>query len=230
MITAIAIDDEPLALNVIEAFCKEVDFIDLQKTFTKPHDGLKYLKKFSVDLLFLDINMPPISGIDLYKSIQQETMVIFTTAYSEYAVESYDLNAVDFLLKPFELDRFIKAVNRAKEFYNFRHQSEETRNQFLFIRADYSLIKISIADILYIEGLDDYIKIILPDQKPVVTRMTMKNMLEKLPAKEFIRVHRSFIVPFSKVENVRNKTITISGKEIPIGSSYEEHFFSLFKD
>lgn len=230
MITAIAIDDEPLALNVIEAFCKEVDFIDLQKTFTKPHDGLKYLKKFSVDLIFLDINMPPITGIDLYKSIQQETMVIFTTAFSEYAVESYDLNAVDFLLKPFELDRFIKAVNRAKEFYSFRHQSEETRNQFLFIRADYSLIKISIADILYIEGLDDYIKIILPDQKPVVTRMTMKSMLEKLPTKEFIRVHRSFIVPFSKVENVRNKTINISGKEIPIGSSYEENFFALFKD
>ncbi len=229
MIKAIAIDDEPLALNVIEAFCKELDFVDLQKTFTKPHDGLKYLKKFSVDLLFLDINMPPISGIELYKSIQQETMVIFTTAYSEYAVESYELNAIDFLLKPFEKERFNKAVNRAKEFYNFRTQKEEIKNQFLFVRADYSLIKIAIADILFIEGLDDYIKIILPDQKPIVTRMTMKTILEKLPTKEFIRVHRSFIVPFSKIQTVRNKIISIAGNEIPIGSSYEEEFLKFFK-
>lgn len=230
MIKAIAIDDEPLALNVIEAFCKELDFIDLQKTFTKPHDGLKHLKKFSVDLLFLDINMPPISGIELYKSIQQETMVIFTTAHREYAVESYELNAIDFLLKPFEKERFIKAVNRAKEFYNFRTQKEEIKNQFLFVRADYSLIKIAIADILFIEGLDDYIKIILPDQKPIVTRMTMKTILEKLPAKEFIRVHRSFIIPFSKIQNVRNKNISVSGIEIPIGSSYEEEFMKIFKE
>ncbi|GDX52405.1 DNA-binding response regulator [Bacteroidota bacterium] len=228
MIKAIAIDDEPLALNVIEAFCKELDFVDLQKTFTKPHDGLKYLKKFSVDLLFLDINMPPIRGIEFYKSIQQETMVIFTTAHREYAVESYELNAIDFLLKPFEKERFIKAVNRAKEFYTFRRQKEEIKNQFLFVRADYSLIKIALADILYIEGLDDYIKIILPDQKPIVTRMTMKNILEKLPAKEFFRVHRSFIIPFSKIQNVRNKNILISGVEIPIGSSYEEGFMKLF--
>lgn len=112
-------------------------------------------------------------------------MVIFTTAHREYAVESYELNAIDFLLKPFEKERFIKAVNRAKEFYTFRRQKEEIKNQFLFVRADYSLIKIALADILYIEGLDDYIKIILPDQKPIVTRMTMKNILEKLPAKEF---------------------------------------------
>lgn len=229
MIKAIAIDDEPLALNVIEAFCKDLDFVDLQKTFTKPHDGLKYLKKFSVDLLFLDINMPPISGIELYKSIQQETMVIFTTAHGEYAVESYELNAIDFLLKPFEKERFNKAVNRAKEFYNYRTQKEEIRNQFLFVRADYSLIKIAIADILFIEGFDDYIKIILPEKKPIVTRMTMKNILEKLPAKEFIRVHRSFIIPFSKIKYVRNKTISISGVEIPIGSSYEVDFFKVFK-
>lgn len=229
MIKAIAIDDEPLALNVIEAFCKDLDFVDLQKTFTKPHDGLKYLKKFSVDLLFLDINMPPISGIELYKSIQQETMVIFTTAHGEYAVESYELNAIDFLLKPFEKERFNKAVNRAKEFYNYRTQKEEIRNQFLFVRADYSLIKIAIADILFIEGFDDYIKIILPEKKPIVTRMTMKNILEKLPAKEFIRVHRSFIIPFSKIKYVRNKTISISGVEIPIGSSYETDFLKVFK-
>ena len=156
-------------------------------------------------------------------------MVIFTTAYSEYAVESYELNAIDFLLKPFEKERFNKAVNRAKEFYNFRTQKEEIKNQFLFVRADYSLIKIAIADILFIEGLDDYIKIILPDQKPIVTRMTMKTILEKLPTKEFIRVHRSFIVPFSKIQTVRNKIISIAGNEIPIGSSYEEEFLKFFK-
>ncbi|HLP50741.1 MAG TPA: LytTR family DNA-binding domain-containing protein [Chitinophagales bacterium] len=229
MIKAIALDDEPLALKILESFCRQVDFISLEKTFTKPAEAQKYLKKFPADLLFLDIQMPSLSGLDFYKSIQQETMVIFTTAHSQFAVEGFNLSAVDFLLKPFTIERFMQAVNKANDFYNYTHQTEKAPNQFLFIRADYSLIKIAVNDILFIEGLDDYLKIHLHNQKMIVTRMTMKAIMEKLPAREFIRVHRSFIVPFSRIENVRNKVITVAGTEIPIGSSYEEEFFKVFK-
>jgi DNA-binding LytR/AlgR family response regulator len=229
MINAIAIDDEPPALAVVESFCKESGLITLQKTFTKPSEAQKYLKRFPVDLLFLDIQMPSLSGIDFYKSLQQETMVIFTTAYSQFAVEGFNLNAVDFLLKPFTYERFFQAVTKANDFYNYSRQVEKPQTQYLFIRADYSLIKIAVPDIVFIEGLDDYLKIHLQNQKTVVARMTMKTMLEKLPTKEFVRVHRSFIVPFSRIENVRNKVISLAGEEIPIGSSYEEEFFKLFK-
>src|ERR1700756_1980584 len=228
MIKAIAIDDEPLALKVIEAFCEKVDFITLEKTFNKPGEALKYTDNFPVDLLFLDINMPSINGIDFYKQLKQSTMVIFTTAYSEYAVEGFNLNAVDYILKPFTFDRFLLAVNKANEFFNYQNQKENS-SQFLFVRADYSLVKINIANILYIEGLDDYLKIHIQNQKTVVTRITMKAILEKLP-KHFIRVHRSFIVPLPLVESVRNKTISIAGIDIPIGASYEENFFTHFKE
>jgi DNA-binding LytR/AlgR family response regulator len=224
MIKAIAIDDEPLALKVIENFCEKTDIISLQKTFNKPGEALKYVNKFPVDLLFLDINMPSINGIEFYKEIKQNTMVIFTTAYSEYAVEGFNLNAVDYILKPFTYERFLLAVNKANDFFNYQSQKESTSAQFIFVRADYS------AHILYIEGLDDYLKIHIENQKTVVTRMTMKALLEKLPAKDFIRTHRSFIVPFSRIESVRNKNISIANTEIPIGASYEETFFKLFKE
>lgn len=224
MIQAIAIDDEPPALKLIENFCREVNFIELQKTFTSPTDALKYLAKFPVDLLFLDINMPSLSGIDLYKQVRQDTMAIFTTAHSEYAVEGFNLNAVDFLLKPFTIERFTQAANKANDFYQYQHPGQGAVQQFLFVRADYSLIKIPIADILFIEGLDDYLKIHIHNQKMVVARMTMKSILDKLPAGEFIRVHRSFIISFAKIEVIRNKAVMIAGTEIPIGASYEENF------
>ncbi len=228
MIKAIAVDDEPPALKVIENFCAKVDSIELVKTFNKPTEALAHLKKFPVDLIFLDIQMPSMTGLEFHKAIEQNTMVIFTTAYSEYAVEGFNLQAIDYLLKPYTLERFQQAVDKAKEFYNYQHQKENTQN-YLFIRADYSLVKVNIADILYIEGLDDYLKIHLPGKKRVVARMTMKAIIEKLPGNEFIRVHRSFIVPLSKIESIRNKTIQLSGQEIPIGTSYEEEFFKLFK-
>jgi len=228
MMKAIAIDDELPALKVIENFCGKVDFLTLEKTFNKPNEGLKYVNKFPVDLLFLDINMPALKGTDLYRNIKQKTMVIFTTAYSEYAVEGFDLNAIDYLLKPFTYERFLQAAGKANDYFNYLNNTASTEEQFIYIRADYSLIKINTADILFIEGLDDYLKIHLHQQKPVIARMTMKTMAEKLPQGHFIRVHRSFIVSFSRIENVRNKIVTIAGEEIPVGSSYEEAFFSRF--
>jgi len=230
MIKAIAIDDELPALKIIENFCEKTGLIELQKTFSMPNEALKHLSKFPTDLLFLDINMPAMSGIELYKSIEQNTMVIFTTAYSEFAVEGFNLNAIDYLLKPYTYERFLQAVNKANDSVGSTGSIEKNLDQYLFVRADYSLIKIAINDIILIEGLDDYLKIHLHNNpKPIVTRMTMKSILDKLSSKEFIRVHRSFIIPFDKIENVRKKIITIAGKEIPIGSSYESDFNAIFK-
>jgi DNA-binding LytR/AlgR family response regulator len=226
MIKAIALDDEPLALEILQNLCTDIEYVDLQKVFTKSEEAFKYLRKYPVDLLFLDINMPSISGLDFYKKLPHKTMVIFTTAYSEYAVEGFTLNATDYLLKPISLSRFQQAVEKA--FQQWKTQNQNLEQQYLFIRADYSLIKILFSDILYIEGLDDYLKIHIQNQKTVVARMTLKVMLQKLPATEFIRAHRSFIVARSKIEKVRNKTIYINDKEIPISASYETEFFALF--
>jgi len=225
MIHAIAVDDELPALSLLENFCKRVDFIELQKVFNKPNEALRYLQQFPVDLIFLDINMPALTGIDLYKSIRQNTMVIFTTAYSEYAVEGFNLNAVDYLLKPFTFERFMQAVNKAKTAAKI---ADDQKEKYLFIRADYSLIKIVTEDILFIEGLDDYLKIHIQNDKPVIARMTLKNILEKLPSADFVRVHRSYVVPFSRIKSVRNKIIYIENEEIPVGNSYEENFLKLF--
>jgi DNA-binding LytR/AlgR family response regulator len=225
MIKAIAIDDEPLALEILQSLCSAIEYVDLVKTFTKSDEAFKYLKKYPVDLLFLDINMPSISGLDFYKKLPHKTMVIFTTAYSEFAVEGFTLSATDYLLKPISVSRFSQATEKA--FSQWKLQSQNIEQQYLFIRADYSLIKILFSDILYIEGLDDYLKIHIQNQKTVVARMTLKAILQKLPETEFIRVHRSFIIPISKIEKIRNKIIFIEQTEIPVSASYEEAFFAL---
>lgn len=225
MLKAIALDDEPLALEVLQSFCNQMEEISLEKTFTKSEDAFKYLKKYPVDLLFLDINMPSISGIDFYKKLPHKTMVIFTTAYSEYAVEGFNLSATDYILKPFTFSRFQQAVEKAHSQWKLQNQNPE--QLYLFIRADYSLIKILFSDILFIEGLDDYLKIHIRNQKTVVARMTLKVILEKLPSPEFVRVHRSFIVPISKIDKVRNKIIYINDEEIPVSASYEAAFFAM---
>jgi DNA-binding LytR/AlgR family response regulator len=225
MIKALAIDDEPLALNVIEAFCAQLDYIDLQKTFTKPNEALKHLNKYPVDLLFLDIHMPSLTGIDFYKNIEQNTLVIFCTAHGQYAVEGFNLNALDYLLKPFTFERFKQATDKARDYFA---SSNNQKAQHIFVRADYSLQKIMLDDIMCIEALDDYLKIYINNQKTIVARMTMKAMLEKLPSTEFMRVHRSFIVPVKKVESLRNKMLQLGDKKIPVGNSYEEDVLKHF--
>jgi len=225
MIKAIALDDEPLALEILQSLCDTIEYIELEKTFTKSDEAFKYLKKYPVDLLFLDINMPSISGLDFYKKLPHKTMVIFTTAYSEFAVEGFTLSATDYLLKPISLSRFQQAAEKA--YSQWKQQNQNIEQQYLFIRADYSLIKILFSDILFIEGLDDYLKIHIQNQKTVVARMTLKAILQKLPETEFVRVHRSFIIPVSKVSKIRNKIIFIDQTEIPISASYEEAFFAL---
>ena len=228
MINAIAIDDEPLALTVIKTLCDKSENINLQRTFTKPNEALKYLKKFPADLIFCDIQMPSMTGISLVKSLQQNAMVIFTTAFSEYAAVSYELNAIDYLLKPINQKRFKQAITKAQEYFDYINRKDQNEEKNIFIRADFNLVKIPLADILFIEGLADYLKIHVKDRKTIVARMPMKDIMEKLPAADFIRVHRSYILPFSKIEAVRGTTIFIGEQEFPIGRTYTVDFFSRF--
>ncbi|MEO4007263.1 LytTR family DNA-binding domain-containing protein [Flavobacterium sp. CAU 1735] len=230
MIYAIALDDEPPALEVLQSFCDQIEGIELKKTFTRSDEALKYLKKYPTDLLFLDINMPSISGIDFFKKVPHKISVIFTTAYSEFAVEGFTLNATDYLLKPFSFSRFEQAVEKAKSQLVQDQKNTATDSQFLFIRADYSLIKIPVTEILFIEGLDDYLKIHIRNQKTVVARMTMKSILEKLPTDAFFRVHRSFIVSLSKIDRVKSKIIFIDKEEIPVSATYEADFFKILEN
>ena len=228
MINAIAIDDEPLALTVIQSLCDKTENISLQKVFTQPSEAVKYLHKYPVDLIFCDIQMPSMTGINLVKSLRQQTMVIFTTAFSEYAAISYELNAIDYLLKPINLKRFSQAVHKAQEYLDYINKKGNNADKSIFVRADFNLVKIPLADILYIEGLADYLKIHIKDRKPIVARMPMKEMMEKLNSTEFIRVHRSFILPFRKIEAVRGYVIYIDDQEFPIGRTYAEEFFSRY--
>jgi len=230
MINAIAIDDEPLALTVIQSLCTKSENINLQKTFTQPNEALKYLRKFPADLIFCDIQMPAMTGINLVKSLQQNAMVIFTTAFSEYAAVSYELNAIDYLLKPINQKRFNQAIIKAQEYFSYINNKEQISEATIFVRSDFSLVKIPLTDILYIEGLADYLKIHIKDRKPVMTRMPMKEIMERLPSADFVRVHRSFILPFSKIEAVRGTTIFIGDNEFPIGRTYTEEFFSRYAE
>lgn len=228
MINAIAIDDEPLALTVIQSLCDKSEFVHLQKTFTQPSEALKHLRKFPADLIFCDIQMPAMTGINLVKSLQQNTMVIFTTAFSEYAAISYELNAIDYLLKPVNQKRFSQAITKAREYFSYINSKDQSKEKSIFIRADFSLVKIPLEDIQYIEGLADYLKIYIKGRKTIVARMPMKDMLGKLQGTDFIRVHRSFILPFSKIEAVRGNTIFMDDKAFPIGRTYAEDFFNRY--
>jgi DNA-binding LytR/AlgR family response regulator len=228
MITAIAIDDEPLALELIKAYAAQVPSLDLRKTFARTSEARQYLQDFPVDLIFLDIRMPDISGIEFYKAVGGDTLVIFTTAYSQYAVTGFDLKAVDYLLKPFTHERFVQAVTQARAHLAARQRHGAPEQRSLQVRAEYSLVSIPLADILYFETMDDYIKIHIEGRKPVVTLMRMRQMEEKLSPKDFVRIHRSYIVPVARIMAVRNKIVQLAGLEIPIGSTYEAGFWAVY--
>ncbi len=220
MIKAIALDDEPLALEVVRAYCKQIDFLELVHTFTKQEKAIRHLNKFDVDVLFLDIQMPKLNGIELYKSLKQDTKVIFTTAYDKYAVEGFNVNATDYLLKPFAFERFMVAVKKAKREIELETTSP-AENTHLTIRADFKLHNIPFESILLIEALDDYVQIHLQDGKKIVARSTMKSIQKKLPEREFKRAHRSFIIPLKKVRSVYKDVAQIEGFSIPLSNTYK---------
>jgi DNA-binding LytR/AlgR family response regulator len=227
MISCIAVDDEPLALKIIEEYAAKIPFLQLLKTFTNPDEAAEFLNINEVNLLLLDIQMPDINGIQFYKSLPKKPLVIFTTAYSEYAVEGFNVDAIDYLLKPIEYDRFLKAVYKVNEYSEFL-SSQEMQMASIFLKVDYQLMKINLKDIELIEGLDDYIRIHLKP-KPVLTLMTLKSLQAKLPSTEFIRIHRSYIIPINKIESFGKNKVKVGGKDIPIGSSYTDVYQQLLK-
>lgn len=228
MINCIALDDEPLALEVIKELCKNVSFLNLTHIFSRVSLAHQHLNSYPVDLVFLDIEMPDKNGLDFLKSIKQNLMVIFTTAHSKYAVESYNVNAIDYLLKPIEVDRFIIACNKANDFFEYSNSTTSKLQNCLYVRSEYALIKILYNEIRYLETMDDYIKIHTTDGKIVLTLMSMKKIVEKLPNNEFIRVHRSFAVSLSNISSIRNQTILLGDTIIPIGANYKKEIQEIY--
>jgi DNA-binding LytR/AlgR family response regulator len=222
MLNAIALDDEPLALQLLQAYGNQTAVLDTIETFSDATQAAKRLEVGDVDLLFLDIQMPDITGLQFFNSLSLPPMVIFTTAFAEYAAEGFNLDAVDYLVKPFELARFQKAVQKAADYQRFLQLDSQDSNQkgdSLFVKAEYSVVKIPFDDIVLIEGFDDYIKI-HAGGKPVLTLMSLKGVFEKLPPGKFLRVHRSYIIALDRAESLRRGQISIAGRQVPVGDRY----------
>ncbi len=222
-IKAIAIDDEPHALEVVKMLSEKVPFLSLEATFTNCFEAIPYLQTNKIDLLFLDINMPDISGIEFVNILPKCPLVIFATAYSEYAVKGFELDAVDYLLKPFSLGRFTKACNKALEMKKIQ---SEVSPEFIFLKTGYEEEKIQMADIHYIEAEGNYMTYWLSDKK-LLSRQSIGEALSSLPTEKFVRIHRSYIISLSKIEKISRNSVWILGKEIPVGSSYEEKLLEI---
>jgi len=218
----VAIDDEPLALELIKTYVSKFPGLQLIHVFEDALSGAEYLKQNPVDLLFVDVNMPDITGVELVRSLTNSPMIIFTTAYRNYAFESYELQAIDYLLKPIDFTRFTAAVEKAIDFYKYKNATQEAVNdESIFVYSEYKMIKILLREIEYIESMGDYLKIYInTSEKPVLTLMTMKKVLEKLPSDQFARVHRSFIVALNKIKSIHNRKVNLSNAELPIGDAY----------
>lgn len=229
-IRAVAIDDEPPALEVLKTYAERVPFLQLEATYNNPIAGYKAVEELKPDLLFLDIQMPEISGINMAEQLSRGQMIVFTTAHSRYAVEGFNLNAVDYLLKPFDFNRFLQAVNRVQEQLLLRQSSQKNENQsFILVKIDYQNVKIILNDILYIEGLDNYIKI-YTTAKMYLTLMNLKGITSLLPSDEFIRIHKSFIIPLSKINHFTKEKVMVGKNSIPIGRSYANDFLETIKN
>ena len=230
MLKAIAIDDEPIALEVVKSLSSKIAFIELLDCFTNAFKAIDFLQKEKVDLIFLDIKMPDISGIDFLKSLSHPPMVIFTTAYSEHAVQSFELDAIDYLLKPFSLSRFLKACNKANEQLLFRNKIATALPEpsAIFIKSGYEQIKVEPADILYVESSGNYMQFVL-DNRKIASRLTMSEVEALLPALDFIRIHRSYIVSKKQIQKMDRKSIWIKQIELPIGAAYVLEIEKLLK-
>ena len=223
---AIAIDDEPIALEIIKSLASKVPFLDLKATFTDAFKALEYLQKEPVDLLFLDVKMPDISGIDLFNSLSKKPLVIFTTAYSEHAVTSFELDAVDYLLKPFSLARFLKGCNKAYELYNFRNATETPDH--LYIKTGYEQVKVMYDEICYVEATGNYVTFVLKD-KNILSRSTFIEAINLLPQEKFVRVHRSYVVAVNKIDKVERNQVTVNKAVIPVSEAYNDNLIAALR-
>lgn len=227
--TCIIVDDEPLAQDVLENYVAKFENLTLAAKCNNAKEAEQHLSSAKVDIMFLDINMPGISGLEFIRTLTEPPAIIFTTAHAEHAVEGFELNAMDYLLKPISFDRFSKAVNKAIHYLNLELQEEQANNgedDHIFVKADKKIIKIKLDDILYIEGLKDYVMIFVPGQR-IITLQTMKNLEKRLPEGKFIRVHRSFIISVAKLKAVASHHVEIGEKQIPIGKNYKDAFMKL---
>ncbi len=225
-IKCLVVDDEPLAGEVLQSYIERVDSLELVAVCDNAVKAFDILKSKPVDLLFLDIQMPKLTGIEFLKILDPAPKVIFTTAYREYAVESYEFNVLDYLLKPIAFDRFLKAINKIYEdgnpsFSNGNADQGIESQPYLFLKADRKMVKVFLKDINYIESLKDYIRVKTVDGKEVVTLQKISYIEQKLPEDCFLRIHRSFIIPINKVEAFSGNHVEIAGKEIPIGRNYK---------
>ncbi|MFT7229788.1 MAG: DNA-binding LytR/AlgR family response regulator [Bacteroidia bacterium] len=228
----IAVDDEPLALDIIEAYVTRHPELTLVARCNNAAEASEVLKKHKVDLMFLDIQMPEITGLSFVKSLEHKPLFMFTTAYPDYALEGFELDAIDYLLKPIAYDRFEKGVEKALEYYKIKQNADvaesDLENEHFFVKANQKLIKLSYSEIYYVEAFADYVKIFLADKK-IVTLQTMKNMELKLPPDMFSRVHRSFIVNRNHVASFSTSVCEVNEVKIPIGKNYKEAFVALMK-
>ena len=231
----VIIDDEPAAIEVLKYHLKDIPFINLKASFRAPLDALAYLQNHAVDLIFLDINMPKVSGMRFPKLLAKPPMIIFTTAYSEYALESYELSAIDYLLKPIEFDRLLQAVMKAKQLVGTVTEREaiteeniqkSISNQSIFIKSGTEFHQVLIDDIRYVESEGNYVTFYIKNKK-VVARYKLSEVVELLPATHFVRIHRSYLVALAHLEIVKKHAVIIEDREIPIGSNYREHFLKM---
>jgi two-component system, LytTR family, response regulator len=235
----IIVDDEPLAQQILEDYIKKIPYLVLKGKCSSAFQAFDILRLEKIELIFLDIHMPNVSGIDFINSLENKPFFIFTTAYSEHALEGFNLNAIDYLLKPIPFERFLKAVNKAYDIFTLKqnksdvkpeqHENKQSESKqpesFILVKSDYQTQRIDLNEITYIEGLKDYIKIYLGTGKPITTLNSLKNMSEKLPPHMFIRVHKSFIVSLNKINSIVRNRIIIGEKWIPIGDNFKELFY-----
>ena len=220
----VAIDDEPLALELIKTYVQRFPTLTLVGVFEDAISGAEYLNQNTVDLLFLDVNMPDISGVELARTLTNSPMIIFTTAYRNYAFESYELQAIDYLLKPIDFKRFTTAVEKAIDFHAYKTIPQETNaDGAIYVYSEYKMVKVWLKDIIYIESMGDYLKIYQDQiEKPLLTLTTMKKIIEKLPEAQFARIHRGFIVAISKIKSIHGKKVQLPQIELPIGDAYKD--------
>lgn len=228
MIRCIAIDDEPLALKQITGYIEKTPFLETINSFHNAFDAIEFLQQENIDLMFVDINMPDLNGLDMVKSLNNPPRIIFTTAYSEYALEGFKVDAIDYLLKPISYPDFLKSANKAKQWFEVQQQKSDkvkTDSEFLLIKSEHKIVRVNLSEIKYIESMREYVRIHLINQKPIMTLVSMKKMEASLPSEPFMRVHRSYIVNLNRVSTIERMRIIFDEKVfIPVSEQYKEQF------
>lgn len=230
-LNCLIIDDEPLAVELLASYVKKTPFLNLCGTFNSAIAAIKEVKDNTPDVIFLDIQMPDLSGIEFARVIPSKTKIVFTTAFNRYAIDGFKVNAIDYLLKPISYDDFLKSANKVLEWFTMTRKHKSLRkNRFIFVRSEYKLIQIKLDDILYIEGLKDYVRIYLENGKPIMSLMNMKKLEEYLPTPEFVRTHRSYIVHMNKIDAVDRLRIVVGDTYIPVSESYKNNIMAILDE